>query len=333
MMQLTNDAYALIMACSYAGLDRKSTLTPLTLKEWNTVAQKIVDSGRGTPGHFLGLSAAVLQKELALQAPEAERLAALLDRGAAVGLELEKLMNAGIQITTRADGNYPKKLKEKLQAQAPPVLFYAGALSLSEKPGVAIVGSRAVDPAGAEFTAGLAALCARNRLSVVSGGAKGVDIISMKTVLDNGGRCVGAVSDSLARKIREPAVRQYLFDDQMLLLAPFHPDVPFQVANAMSRNKLIYALGDYAVAVASEVGKGGTWAGATENLRKGYTPLFVRAGGDVPQGNLELLKKGALGLTGAEIENEDVDLAGMLEEKILESGADKSPQAEQLGLF
>lgn len=332
-MQLTNDAYALVMACSYVGLDRKSALAPLTLKEWNTLVQKIVDSELGAPGNLLGLSADNLQKNLALQALETERLTALLDRGAAVGFELEKLMSAGMQITTRADGNYPKKLKEKLKAQAPPVLFYAGALSLTEKPGVAIIGSRAVDAAGAEFTARLAALCVRNRLSVVSGGAKGVDIVSMKTALEIGGMTVGVVSDSLARKIREPAARQYLFDDQMLLLSPFHPDTRFQVANAMSRNKLIYALGDYAVAVASEAGKGGTWAGATENLRKGYTPLFVRVGDGVPKGNLELLKKGAIGLAGAEIENDNVDLVALLEEKIAASGGVQSPQAKQMGLF
>lgn len=61
---------------------------------------------------------------------EAERLVALLDRSEAIGFELEKLTNVSIEIVTRADGTYPRKLMKKLKAQAPPVLFYAAAFLL-----------------------------------------------------------------------------------------------------------------------------------------------------------------------------------------------------------
>ena len=46
----------------------------------------------------------------------------------------------------------------------------------------------------------------------------------------------------------------------------------------MGRNKLIYAHGDWAVVVAAEAETGGTWAGAVECLRSGWTPVFVRSG-------------------------------------------------------
>jgi predicted Rossmann fold nucleotide-binding protein DprA/Smf involved in DNA uptake len=62
----------------------------------------------------------------------------------------------------------------------------------------------------------------------------------------------------------------------------------------MGRNKYIYAVADYALVVSSSVGKGGTWAGATEALERiKDVPIFVRMQGTVPEGNRQLLKKGA----------------------------------------
>jgi predicted Rossmann fold nucleotide-binding protein DprA/Smf involved in DNA uptake len=327
----TPDAHALIMACSYVGLNPKGDLSPLTLKEWNTLAAKLVQSRLKTPGAMLGLSAEALQGELELSLSEAQRLAALLERGAAAAIELENLLNAGIRLVTRADEHYPLRLKEKLKAQAPPVLFYAGPLELAQHEGVAIVGSRAVDEAGTKFTAILAELCAQQRLSVISGGAKGVDLVSMKTVLENGGKCVGVMSDSLAKKIREREAREYLFEERLLLLSPFHPNAPFHVANAMSRNKIIYALADYAVVVASDLEKGGTWAGAIENLRKGYAPMLVRSEAEAPPGNRALLAKGAVALATSELEQADLRML-FTEKGSFEKNPNASP-VQQLGLF
>lgn len=328
-MTLSDDAYALVLACSYAGLDPKSELTPLSLREWNTLAPKLLQSTLKTPGGMLGLSAEKMQTELGLSHEEAQRLAALLDRGGAVSFELENFSNAGIQIVTRADDDYPKPLREKLQAQTPVVLFYAGDLKLAESGGVAIVGSRAVDEAGAEFTAQLAAQCARNRMNVVSGGAKGVDIISMKAVLENGGKCAGVMSDALAKRIREREAREYILEERLLLLSPFHPNAPFQIGNAMSRNKVIYTLADYAVVVASDLEKGGTWAGATENLRQGYTPLFVRHDLEIPPGNSALLKKGAMPLSSSEIATADSNLRQMFAGKISSLQKENETQISQ----
>ena len=38
----------------------------------------------------------------------------------------------------------------------------------------------------------------------------------------------------------------------------------------IGRNRLIYCLADYAIVVASDAEKGGTWAGATEALKAGW---------------------------------------------------------------
>ena len=78
-----------------------------------------------------------------------------------------------------------------------------------------------------------------------------------------------------------------------------NPDSGFSVGNAMSRNKYIYAHSEAAVIIKSDSGKGGTWTGATENIKHGWTKLFCRDK-DYP-GNIELIRMGAIPI------NEDWD--------------------------
>jgi len=61
----------------------------------------------------------------------------------------------------------------------------------------------------------------------------------------------------------------------------------------MERNKLIYGLADAALVVSSAAENGGTWAGATEALKHGRVPVYVRSTGAIPAGNQRLLEAGA----------------------------------------
>ena len=63
----------------------------------------------------------------------------------------------------------------------------------------------------------------------------------------------------------------------------------------MQRNKVIYALADAALVVTSDFEKGGTWAGAIEQLEKlHFVPVFVRNGNNAGKGNSALLQHGAV---------------------------------------
>jgi len=63
----------------------------------------------------------------------------------------------------------------------------------------------------------------------------------------------------------------------------------------MQRNKLIYALADASLVVSSDKNKGGTWAGATEQLDKlKFVPVYVRSTGEPSTGLDALRVKGAL---------------------------------------
>ena len=225
---------------------------------------------------------------------EADRLRGLLNRGFALSLALEKWMNGGIWVVSREDEAYPARLKEKLKQHAPPILYGCGERSWIETGGVAIVGSRDIDQAATEFTQRLGEECARDQLTVISGGARGVDQWSMLSALQAGGKVLGVLADSLARNAISGNAREPIREGRLTLLSPFDPEAGFHVGNAMARNKMIYAFADYGVVVNASYNEGGTWAGAIEQLERfKLVPLFVRDDTGVPEGNKRLRKMGA----------------------------------------
>src|SRR5437016_11270974 len=123
----------------------------------------------------------------------------------------------------------------------------------------------------------------------------------MQGALEAGGIAWGVLADSLERTIRQPDVRQFLLEGQLVLLTPYAPTAGFSVGAAMGRNKVIYGLAEFAVVVSSDFQTGGTWAGAVEALKARWCPVVVRAGEEVPKGNRELARLGAVPLTTAEL--------------------------------
>ena len=114
----------------------------------------------------------------------------------------------------------------------------------------------------------------------------------------------------------------------LCLVTPYSPDAGFSVGTAMGRNKLIYALADYAVVVASDVEKGGTWAGATEAMKAEWIPVFILEYSDMPQGNRMLLKKGGIAFPYPFQES-----FSTLPEWLNAQSSQNKPKPTQLGLF
>ena len=303
MKALDADSQAIALLCSSLAIPRGSTLKPLTPTEWNGIAQLIRDSEMPRPGALLGRTADDLATVLSLPANTAHRLADLLGRGGQLALELERLSNRGIWLLTRNDDEYPSKLRQRLGSGAPPLLFGAGSRSLLSRAGAAVVGSRNVDEDGLSFAAALARRCARDGLTVFSGGARGVDMAAMLAAIEAGGSAVGVLADSLERLAQRRELRGPLIEESLAIISPFHPSVPFNVGNAMRRNRLIYCLADAAVVVASDAEGGGTRAGALENLKRRWVPLHVRADGS--PGNADLLCYGAVGITDETLSSEE----------------------------
>ncbi|MBR5734231.1 MAG: DNA-protecting protein DprA, partial [Desulfovibrionaceae bacterium] len=233
--------------------------------------------------------------DLALEAGlDHARLEALLRRGGSLGFALEKWQRNGLWAVSRGDERYPSRVKAHLKEQSPPFFFGSGDPSLLEREGLAIVGSRNVDERGVAFAGDAARLCAENLMPVVSGCARGVDSIAMAEAVRHGGTAVGFVAESLLKKSVSPDFRRGIAEGLVLLLSPYFPESSFSVGAAMGRNKLIYAQAAFALVVCSDT-KGGTWSGATEELRReNRRPVFIRAEAGCPPGNTGLLELGGI---------------------------------------
>ena len=286
-MIYSDSAMAAILLCTNLGIEGE--YKPLTLKEWNGLGKTVNDMGY----KIADLLKSEFTKKLPISEKQKEQIKLLTGRGFSIALKLQELENKGIYIVTQFDNDYPKYLKRKLREKMPPVLFYAGDITLAGKIGIAIVGSRDVDDAGMLFAKDLAKKATKEKLIIYSGGAKGVDSISEKAAIDEGGYVVSFIGDSLSKKIRNKDVIQNILNKRILLFSDVNPDTGFSVGRAMNRNKFIYAAAHGAFVVSSDFGKGGTWTGAVENINNSWTKLFVWSGCE-KKGNKELISKGAI---------------------------------------
>jgi DNA processing protein len=223
------------------------------------------------------------------------RVQRLLERGLLLSQALERWQARAIWVVSRADPEYPRRLKARLREDAPAVFYGCGDIRLLESGGLAVVGSRDVDDSLIDYTMAVGLLAARAGRTIISGGARGIDQAAMRGALDGGGKVASVLADSLERTAMNREHRNLLLDGRLVLISPYDPSAGFNVGHAMRRNKLIYALSDVSLVVNSDLDKGGTWAGATEQLDKlKLVPVYVRTTGEISDGLRALWNKGAV---------------------------------------
>jgi DNA processing protein len=140
--------------------------------------------------------------------------------------ELERLTQAGIEALGPSDPRYPSRLKEIVDA--PPLLYVRGAWTPDDEWSVAVVGTRRATAYGRQAAGELARGLAANRVTVVSGLARGVDTVAHRAALDAGGRTVAVLANGLdtvyppenARLADEIAERGALITDYPLGTKP-----------------------------------------------------------------------------------------------------------------
>ena len=159
----------------------------------------------------------------AWQAPPAELKKAGLDTSSvnairdgrakiSLDAEMEKLGRYGIKVLTSRDPDYPSRLKEIYDY--PPVLYIRGKLLPQDEWCLAVVGTRRSTVYGRQVAEEITADLARNKITIVSGLAKGIDSIAHQGALGAGGRTIAvagcgldivypAENAALARKIIE----------------------------------------------------------------------------------------------------------------------------------
>ncbi len=307
---LPPDTQAILLLCGYFGNNSHQGAKPLTLSEYNTLAAQLRKEGL-RPADMLEDEGEKQIEKICSGKIAPDRLRALLDRGVEMGFAVEEWTKQGIWVISRGDASYPRALKSRLREAAPALLFGVGDQGLLKSGGLGVVGSRDADETALLFTREIARRCAEEHLTIVSGGAKGIDREAMRAALTAGGYVLGILPEGIAKVAVSKANREPIAEGRLTLVSPYHPNARWTSGNAMGRNKHIYAFSDWTLVVSSDT-KGGTWSGAVESLKKGWGRLLVRAA-DAPKGNTKLIQLG-----GVPLEPETVARAESLD-KLLNS--------------
>lgn len=292
---LTERAKATILLCSSLGLPEfvRNKLKPYTPNAWCSLGYKIINSEFKVPETLFNKSVEEIRSTLFISKEEATRIHSLLSYGANLALALEHYASQGIFVVTKSDEDYPKRLMKILNAKmVPPVLFYCGNLALANTFGIAMIGSRNIDYEGMRYAENLASQVAKHGYTIFSGGAKGVDQISVSSALNVGGKGVIFFAADMQKNVRQKEIRKWVENERLLVLSEVLPTTSFRAYNAMARNKYVYALSRAALVIAADKERGGTWSGAVESMKNGYVPVYVYDT-DRYSGNKPLIKLGA----------------------------------------
>ena len=259
----------------------------LTLPQLRVLSRRVAEAGcAGDPGDVTPRTLSAL----GYGPEEARRIAALLGQDRLLEQYLRQARTAGITLLTRISPGYPSRLRARLRPDGPAVLCLRGDPALlSGGPTLGLVGSRVLRPENRAFAQEAGRQAAAQGHILVSGGARGADLAAQEACLAAGGRVVSFVSDRLLDHAPKPG---------LLLCSEAGFDLPFSAPRALSRNRLIHALADRLLVAQCAPETGGTWAGTAENLRRGWSPVFVLDDGSPGAQALSALGAGYLTADG-----------------------------------
>lgn len=292
MAQIPEEAYWLALAYT-------SQLKLFRTKE--VVAAWCLERGRPLAALF-DLPPQEMASQLSLSPQEGEHIHAVARQVPEQAAWLTQLARSGIQLITRADTRYPRKLPRCLpQAMQPLLLFCQGNVRVWEQPSATIIGARGLGPEMIDLGQHLATLLAEEGLAVISGLGKGLGkAVFDSALLAEGGQALTVLPMGIEAfaSISDPTqdMADAIDQGRALLLSPFHPQARFSEAQAIARNKLLVGLAEAAFVIA--VGETGVARDtANEALRLGkavYVWDLDLAKEPAAAGNQALIQAGGL---------------------------------------
>jgi len=286
MSELSDNALAAVGLCSTEGIGLS---TVRRLQRWSRL--------RGVPLWSLHtMSPSMLVSEAGLS-PRAARIVAGLPDSRDVGrAAIWQLAAAGGRVLVVGRAGYPNRLLDRLGEQAPPVLFALGDATALSAGCIAIVGSREPTRAAVHGAGQTARALAGALVTVVSGGARGIDMTAHRAAIQAGATAVvpamGLWRSGLGW-LRAAASGEA----RWCVLSEFPPQAGWRAAHALIRNRTIVGLCD-AVLAFEPRDSGGTWRTCLHALKLRVPLLVASASGQRAKrrGLNRLVRMGAVAL-------------------------------------
>ena len=212
----------------------------------------------------------------------ARRILGLLEEQELLDHYIARGRKLGCVPLARVCDNYPDVLRQRLGPEAPGCLWAKGDLSILDMPKIALVGSRDINPENKKFAGEVGRQAALQGYCLVSGNARGADRTAQNACLRHGGKVISIVADSLGDKTLQ---------ERVLYLSEEDFDEEFSAQRALSRNRVIHALGEKTFVAQSNLRMGGTWDGTVKNLTNEWSDVFCFADGS--EAMAQLMQMGA----------------------------------------
>ncbi|MEK7848111.1 MAG: DNA-processing protein DprA [Chloroflexota bacterium] len=155
--------------------------------------------------------------------------------------EVEKLHRFGIRAILYSDPAYPTRLREIYDF--PPVLYIRGELAPQDETCLAVVGTRHPTIYGRQVTEELVADLAANRVTIVSGLARGIDALAHRAALSHSGRTIAVFAsglDTVYPPEHAGLAREVMA--QGALLSDYPPGTPPRAEFFPRRNRILSGL-------------------------------------------------------------------------------------------
>lgn len=225
--------------------------------------------------------------------PDTAAAIAAWERTVDLAGELRRIAEYGCHILTQEDPDYPPLLREIYD---PPIVLYVkGTLRAADKNGVALVGSRLTTSYGMEVARRLAYQLAYAGVTVVSGGARGIDTAAHHGALSAKGRTVAILGTGINRVF--PPENRELFERmaaQGAVATQFPFNRPADRQTFPIRNRIVAGMTLGTVVVEANLTSG---ALITANFAAEYGRQVFAVPGPITsprsKGCHELIKKGA----------------------------------------
>ncbi len=204
----------------------------------------------GSPQAVVEASIESLQVIEGIGLQRAQRIRASLDSladGRRVDQEIELLDQHGVHVIGINEPEYPALLRHI--PDPPPLLFVRGSLKKEDGLGLGVVGARRCTSYGREQAQRLSASASEAGLTVISGGARGIDGACHQAALRTNGRTVAVLGSGLARLY--PPEHVNLFDEiagdtpetsRGAVISEFPMTTPPSGENFPKRNRIISGL-------------------------------------------------------------------------------------------
>ncbi len=283
------------MLLLFAELGVEKPLTVHTYRGLRRMLEALGQDRRDPDGQ---VDASALRR-LGLRDAQIDLILSRLSREGELEDHLTVLDRMGITVLTRISPEYPARLRRTLGDSAPMLLYCAGNTTLFGTRCVSLVGSRELRPSGRAFAREAGRQAALQGFTYVSGGASGADSAGFDGTWREGGTAILFLPDSL--ETRMVRMGHALRSQSLLLVSEQGHDLAFSAARAHSRNRLIHAMGEMTLVAQSDYGSGGTWQGTAENLKNGWSPVFVNNGEPEDRGTRGLVERGCTPISQEEL--------------------------------